>query len=142
MPVKPLYQHIAARLYQAMGTESTPVDIEMRNADEIARLCREFMPSGSGFDNGTTLDLDECKPGKRMTFNTAFHHINENGYYDGWTHHKVIVEADFSGFTVKVTGRNKRDIKDYIVDVFRTTLNQQVDAIWAGGEFSFHPVMK
>lgn len=83
------------------------------------------LPSGSGFDSGTKLDLDESKP-NRLVFNTAFHHMDEHGGYDGWTEHKVIVYPTFDGFRVIVQGKDRNGIKEYIGDTFRYVLGKEV----------------
>jgi hypothetical protein len=82
----------------------------------------ELLPSGSGFDNGTT--LESASP-TRVEFATSFHHMSDGGYYDGWTEHRVIVSAEFDGFAIRVTGQNKRDIREYIVDVFHAALSAE-----------------
>ena len=51
----------------------------------------EDAPSGSGFNNGTSI-LDNARG--LLMFSTSFHHMNENGYYDGWTEHIVTVVPD------------------------------------------------
>ncbi len=79
------------------------------------------MPSGGGFDHGTRLD-DSSTP-DRLVFLTSFHHVSEHGCYSGWTEHKVIVVPDFvHGFTMRVTGRDRNDIKEYIAETFHHTL--------------------
>lgn len=83
----------------------------------IAKEC-ENLPSGSGLDNGVRIDLDRSKPNK-IVFHTEFHHLNENGYYDGWTTHSIIVVPEFGGeFDVKITGKNRNQIKDHLYDLF------------------------
>lgn len=94
------------------------------NFDRIDKLDKE-MPSGSGFDRGTTLDVAKSTSNK-LIFVTSFHHMDDNGYYDGWTDHKVTVTALFDGFEVAVSGSNKRDIKDYIADTFHYVLSEEV----------------
>ena len=82
------------------------------------------MPSGSGFDAGTQIELDECEHDK-LVFTTAFHHMDPNGYYDGWTNHKVIVRPSFIySYDMRVTGKDRNDIKNYIMDVFHTALER------------------
>jgi hypothetical protein len=108
-----LYQWISSRI-------ALPI-----RKEELDSLVREFMPSGSGFDSGTQLDKDACSEDK-IVFITAFHHMGENGYYDGWTQHKVIVTPSFNGFNVRVTGLNRNDIKDYIGDHFYDCLNSRI----------------
>lgn len=80
-------------------------------------------PSGSGFDNGTTL---ESVDDQKMVFNTGFHHMNEHGFYTGWTHHKVIVRPCFwSGIDIRVTGKDRRNIKEYIAEAFIHWLKEE-----------------
>lgn len=83
----------------------------------LDRIERECLPSGSGFDNGTTIDREKSGP-DRLVLLTSFHHMNDGGYYDGWTDHVVTVTPSFFGPIVKVGGRNRNDIKGYITDVF------------------------
>lgn len=94
--------------------------------DLIERLS-EALPSGSGFDNGTSIDLG-ASTSEKLVFHTSYHHMNDGGYYDGWTDHTVIVKPSFiHHFEMVVKGRNKNDIKDYIYQVFATSLMQEVD---------------
>lgn len=80
------------------------------------------LPSGAGFDQGTRLlDVSDT----RLILQTAFHHMNENGHYVGWTDHKVTVIPTFQGLDIRVGGRNKNDVKDYIAEVFHDTLSQE-----------------
>lgn len=86
-------------------------------------------PSGSGIDSGTRLDRARSKP-DRLVFVTAFHHMNDCGVYDGWTHHDVIVTPSLAyDFTVRVTGRDRNGIKDYLADVFQFWLGRSQPVI-------------
>jgi hypothetical protein len=89
---------------------------EDRHQDKLDELCKR-LPHGSGFDCGTKLDIDESTS-KKLVFITSFHHMDGNGFYSGWTEHKVIITPEFAGYSVRVTGKNKGGIKDYIMDVF------------------------
>jgi hypothetical protein len=54
---------------------------------------------------------------------TSYHHMNDAGMYDGWTDHKVIVTPSLvHGFVLRITGRNRNDIKEYIADLFQQSL--------------------
>ena len=45
--------------------------------------------------------------------------MDEHGSYDEWTDHTVIVTASLiHGLNIKITGRNRNDIKEYLRDVF------------------------
>jgi hypothetical protein len=122
-----VYQQIASCL-QAIENcrKSGNTAWEERHGETIKALVDRFMPSGSGFDNGT--ELDESSKPNRLVFTTAFHHMNDGGMYDGWTEHSVIVTPDLaSGFDLRITGRDRNEIKDYIGEVFHSGLSATVD---------------
>lgn len=91
----------------------------------IERLVAEYMPSGSGFDDGTRFDFDKSTPDK-LVLNTAFHHMTE-GMYDGWTEHTVTVKPSFTGTLIRISGPNRNEIKDYIQEAFDHALTQEID---------------
>lgn len=93
----------------------------------LASLCRDHLPSGSGFDAGTQLDVVASNP-ERLVFRTSFHHMDSHGGYDGWTNHTVRVRPLFDGIGVKVSGRDRDGIKDDIAEVFAEVLAAEVDA--------------
>lgn len=99
------------------------VEWERAHLERIRTIERNYMPSGSGLDNGTRVDVDSCRA-NRIVFTTAYHHMNENGYYDGWTDHVVTVRPGFNGLEIKVYGRNRNDIKDHIAETFDWCLNE------------------
>lgn len=91
--------------------------------ERIETLCKTKLPHGSGFDAGTTFDFDRSKP-ERLVFRTAFHHMDEHGHYDGWTEHDVIVTPSLLfDFDLRVTGRDRNMIKEYIAAVFSEDLD-------------------
>lgn len=101
---------------------------------KIAHLMSDA-PSGSGFDSGTS--LGDCEP-RKITFHTSFHHMNDGGMYDGWTEHAVHVEPEFDGFSIRVTGRDRNGIKEYISECFHHWLStrdngvetKNADGVW------------
>ena len=80
---KPVYSHIASLLI-AMDNCSKSGNSEWlaKHEQSIESLIEESMPSGSGVDCGTKLDMDRSRP-DRLVFTFSYHHMNENGYYDG-----------------------------------------------------------
>jgi len=96
--------------------------IEARHSDYIRELCHG-LPHGSGFDNGTHLELDRCTP-TRLVFFAAFHHMTE-GTYSGWTEHVVTATATFTGFDIRVSGRDRNEIKKYIAETFYEILGSE-----------------
>lgn len=97
-----------------------------RHEETILKLVNQHMPSGSGFDSGTKIDLDASHADK-LVFTTAFHHMDENGYYDGWTEHTIIVIPSLHfGFHLRVSGRNRNDIKELIHQDFDHAMRADV----------------
>jgi len=118
---------ILARTLQARNScEETGNDIWYEKHGDRIREIMTLAPSGSGFDKGTNLYLDSNP--NRLEFETWFHHMNENGMYSGWTDHKVVITPSLAnGFDIRVTGRDRNDIKDYIADVFHTFLDSMIE---------------
>lgn len=99
------------------------IDWETRHKDVANKLVRDHFPHGGGFDCGTRLSW-ELSTGEKLVFDTEYHHMNDVGYYDGWTNHRVSVNPSLLyGFRVTVGGKNKNDIKDYIAEVFSAALS-------------------
>ena len=92
--------------------------------ERIEMLC-DLLPSGSGFDSRTKIDLD-ASHAEKLVFETSFHHINDAGFYDGWTEHTVTVTPSFRGINLRISGRNRNEIKDYISETFDYALTRDV----------------
>ena len=93
--------------------------------EPVLEHIQEQLPHGSGFNAGTIFDVEASKPDK-LVFRTSFHHMNDGGFYDGWTEHVVTVVPAFNGngFDIRVSGRNRNAIKDYIADQFHDILSE------------------
>lgn len=113
------YQEIAKCLVAYNNClKSNNKEWENKWEDKINELVKNHLVSGGGFDTGTKFDWEKSNHNK-LVFNTAFHHMNEGGYYDGWTEHQIIITPDLMfGFNIKITGKNRNDIKEYIHTVF------------------------
>ena len=124
----PIYQKLAQLIAAAHRCrESSNPEWFARHVDTAREIVSEHFPSGSGFDSGTELDVSRST-GDKLVFTTAFHHTDEHGSYDGWTNHDVIVRASLQhGFTVRVTGRDRNDIKDYIAEMFAESLDTEIN---------------
>lgn len=87
----------------------------------------DILPSGSGFNSGCQIDLDESTA-QRIVIRTSFHHMNETGYYSGWTDHRVtITPCLIWGHVLKISGKDKNGIKEYIGDVFANCLQSEFE---------------
>jgi len=127
-----LYQILAgsvqARLNCLKGPYTDEVlDWTVKHTDTIETLVKNFMPSGSGIDSGTKIDLDQSTS-EKLVFHFGFHHMDENGMYDGWTDHKLTVTPSLQfKFNLSISGRNRNDIKDYLHETYSYALNEVLE---------------
>ena len=121
-----LIQALAQQLFRIQRGEQMPdgqgAHIVQDAKRELAKLVAH-LPSGSGFDKGTALLLDKSKPDK-LVFQTGFHHMNEQGYYERWTDHTVTVTPSFIfGMNISVSGSDYNLVKVDIVMAFEHILS-------------------
>ena len=99
--------------------------------DRLDRLS-SLLPSGSGIDSGCTID-EEKSTGNKIVIHSAFLHMNENGFYCGWSKFDIIVTPDlFRDFNLKIVGRKAiypafSYTKEYLYDVFYNALNDNIN---------------
>ncbi len=106
-----------ANLLQAINSENISPEWIDKHTETINQMC-ELLPHGSGIDGKCELQPENCKPDK-IVFFVEFHHMDENGYYCGWTEHNIILQPSFiHGYTMRITGKDKNGIKEYLTDVF------------------------
>jgi hypothetical protein len=124
---EPLYRKIANAVQARQNChKSGNTECFVEQGEHLLALVAEHMPSGSGFDNGTRLE-DDLTP-NRLVFRVAFHHMNEDGYYDGWTDHVVtVIPSLTSDFNLKISGRDRNDIKEHIGEVFDNALRAEIE---------------
>lgn len=129
-----LYVHIACAVDAMQRCEKTNnVEWQGKHLDAISYMIRNYLPSGGGIDSGVQIDLDRSN-GERLVFNTAYHHMNDSGMYDGWTEHTVAVTPSLLfGFNLTVSGRDRNDIKNYLAEMFSHTLGEEIDNAKAYG---------
>ncbi len=125
----PLYQAIA-RTIEAIKNCETSGNTEwlLKHKARLNLFARNHLPSGAGFDSGTKIDLERTSLYEdRIILTTDFHHMDENGHYNGWTSHVVTVVADLShNFTLRISGKNRNGWKDMAHDVFQIALSEMV----------------
>lgn len=98
-----------------------------KHRETIKLLIKLYMPSGSGIDAGVQFD-EEKSHGDKLVFHTSYHHMNDGGFYDGWTEHTITVTPSFIGsMNIKISGRDRNQIKDYLHDVFSTALTEEIN---------------
>ncbi len=123
-----LYQKIALALESWNNCLKTGnIEWESRWAERLEKMSKQ-LPSGSGLDLGPRLDLDRSTPNRLVISHCDYHHMNDHGMYVRWTEHQVIVTPSLAhGFELRVTGRDRNQIKDYIHEVFDNTLRATAD---------------
>lgn len=134
-----IYQQIAKdfcallRCEKIITTSNDTIDIENKQkwvdtyTDGIDKIVKEEMPHGSGIDNGIHFDYENSKPNK-LVFNSSFHCMDENGYYDGWIDFRIVItpclELEYHVKIVGNFGGKYNHIKNYLHDIFDHAFNQ------------------
>lgn len=115
------------KLYQAIVQNHRLENDPMRMGgtlvqDRVERILA-CLPRGSGIDAGTQI---VSVSDKQIVLTAGFHHMNEGGYYDGWTEHTIRVRASLMlGMTVSVSGSNRNQIKDYLQELYTRVMEQE-----------------
>ena len=123
----PLYRAIASTLqaYQYC-IETTNTEWEANHHATLERLAHE-LPSGSGIDCGTSIDIKHSTS-NHLVLHTSYHHMDEGGGYDRWTNHVVHVTPSLVfGIDICITGKNRNDIKECLYQTFQCALTEEVE---------------
>lgn len=110
---------------------------EVKHMETLHQLAETFLPHGT---NGPYIDLDHTKP-EKLVFRLSYHHMNKDGYYDGWTDHVVTVYPSLA-FDIRlvISGQNKRDVKEILHADFEYALTRNI--MWNDGEHTFWTLKK
>lgn len=128
MKTRKTYEHLVSAVQARINClNSNPVNPwHEKHEETINAIVKQIMPSGSGIDCGTKIDLDKSS-GEKLVFTFGFHHMNEGGYYDGWTEHTLTVKSSLQfGIELTISGRNRNYIKEYLYDTYRYALTQTI----------------
>jgi len=124
---QPLYRAIASRIDAYKRCIETHNTLWEEKHLEGIRHMESLLPSGAGIDNGTQIDVD-ASTGEKLVLITSFHHMNDVGYYDGWTEHIICVKPSLiHGITMTISGKDRNQIKDYLYEVYDVALSENVD---------------
>ena len=95
--------------------------------EDVLNKLANLLPSGSGIDNGTSIDWQKSTADKLVMY-APFHHMDDGGMYDGWTEHTITVRPSFIGDRdIKISGPNRNDIKEYLHQTFDHVLGLMVE---------------
>jgi hypothetical protein len=90
------------------------------DTDKVDAVVKRYMPSGSGFDSGTSLNWVRSNANK-LVFTTAFRQEGR------WPQHTVTVTPSFLyQFNIAVSGSNRDEIREFVSDEFAKCLRQEV----------------
>ena len=137
--MKTLIEHIAGKLSALRNCEQSGNQEWAAKHLASLRQLEDLLPSGSGFDSGSTLVRDAgASWQERVVIATGFHHMDAGGSYDGWTEHTLTVTPSFiGGFNIKVSGRDRDGIKDYIAEAFSICLSEHYREVHDGDATRF-----
>ena len=122
-----LYKKIANATRWIALTDEFKIE-KMDKLDELSKL----LPSGSGIDSGCTIDEEKSTKNK-IIIHSSFHHMDENGFYCGWSNFDIIVTPDLLyEFNLKIVGRKAiypafSDTKEYLYSVFYDALDENIN---------------
>jgi hypothetical protein len=119
---KPLYQQLALRIEAAANCRKTGNAEWLAKHNTLARkLVHEHMPSGAGIER-CTIDLDACDR-NRLVFTVLFHHMDENGHYDGYTEQHITVTPSLGhDVEIDILGEDRNDVHELLREVFLDAL--------------------
>jgi len=125
MTRKPLYQQIASVVNARLNCEKADNTEWYEKHTKTLNDLKDMLPRGSGIDGENEIDLVQST-GEKLVIHTSFHHMNDVGMYDGWTDHTIRVYPSLiHGIRLTISGRNRRDIKDYLYYVFDYALRRE-----------------
>ena len=101
--------------------------------EQMEDLVKNYLPSGSGFDGD--ISIDEKSTDKKIILHVEYHHMNDNGFYDGWSTFKVIITASMAyNYSMQVKGESvvrkyfyHVGFDDFVISVFRDCLDKEME---------------
>jgi hypothetical protein len=98
---------------------------EVNHYDQIQYIMHEIMPCGSGIDCGTKFNWTKSKI-DRLILDVSFHHMDQHGGYCGWTEHQIAILPNLQhDFTLRISGENKNDIKEFLHEIYGQVLSEE-----------------
>jgi hypothetical protein len=72
---KPVFRELACLVDARLRCLATGNTFAEQHEERILSICEEQLPSGSGIDCGTKIDLDKST-GDKLVFIVAYHHMD------------------------------------------------------------------
>ena len=127
---------LAAQLSRSIASRATA-----ENRDDARRQIKALealLPSGAGIDSGIKIDSESHAD--QIVLRLSFHHLNDHGYYDGWTDHVVRITPAFDGVNLRVGGRDRNQVKEYLEETLYRAVTAHYRSRYeadANGTFAF-----
>ena len=101
--------------------------------EQMEDLVKNYLPSGSGFDGD--ISIDEKSTDEKIIIHVEYHHMDINGFYDGWSTFKVIITASMAyNYCMQVKGESvvrkyfyHVGFDDFVISVFRDCLDKEME---------------
>jgi hypothetical protein len=101
---------------------------EAKHLEYLNSIAKNFLPHGSGFDSGSKIDT-RASTGEKIIITTSYHHMDDNGAYDGWTDHTITVRPSLMlDFSLTISGRDRNGFKEYAYELFQSCLSEDIDS--------------
>jgi len=127
--VRPLYRELSSAIEARKNCQASNNTEWFDKHSETINMLVSHLPSGVGWNEGTKIALDASHANKIVLYG-SYHHMDEFGYYDGWTEHTITVKGSLkSDIDLRISGSNRNDIKDHLFESFDYALRQDV-AYW------------
>lgn len=123
---KKLYQVIASAVDSHKRCKESGNSFASQWEDTLDTIERDYLPHGSGIDSGTKIDRDKTTA-TRIVLTFGFHHMDSNGFYCGWTDYTAVITPSFDGIDLRITGRDRNGIKEYLHQTFDYCLNETAE---------------
>lgn len=156
---KTLIQAIASEVsrYRCVSAGDSTREAVASSLDSLDTLA-DMLPSGSGIDCGTKIDLENSTE-TCVVLALDYHHMDDNGFYCGWSSHQITITPAFDGTALDIEcTSNDADLTcvdedgnefddsefaidslhDYLADTYRYHVERvQVSSVYADGQFQY-----
>lgn len=141
MSTKKLYQELALKLNAISNCIDSDNQVWLSNHIEDIKNLNQFLPSGSGFDSGSMVNL-ELSQDNKIVIDSSYHLMDQFGFYSHWVDFTITVTSCLmSGFNLDIKYHciNQDDpgcgddfiddpdhLTDFVLDIFWDNLNQDI----------------
>ncbi len=136
----PLFRQFAQLLSAMNNCRKSENDIFLSIHEEsLITLADDFLPSGSGIDNGVEFNFSESTP-EKLVFEFGYHHMNEDGYYTHWSCWKMTITPSLQfEYDMDIVSTSKDQSDDSIIDYLHDTFDHALSAmVWQSKDSQWH----